>query len=161
MNPNVIFITLDCVRPDYLGCYGNSSIKTPNIDSVAKEGTLFKDAYSHCPLTGPAHLTLLTSRLPFNHGIRFNGVPSKNNFKKMTQIFKENEYQTAAFLGAFVLDRQFGFTEGFDLYDDMMINSAERLLEICILAADKKRRLSIISIKILLKETALPQKIKQ
>lgn len=128
MRPNVVFITLDCARMDYLGCYGKKSVKTPNIDYLAENGVIVEKAYTHCPLTGPAHLTLFTSRLPFDHGLRFNSCKSRDDFPKMAQLFKDNQYQTAAFIGGFVLDRQFGFDRGFDCYDDSMVNRLEQVL---------------------------------
>ncbi len=120
MRPNIIFIVLDCVRYDHLGCYGNSGIKTPAIDSLAREGVLFKNAYSHCSMTGPSHLTIFTSTLPITHRLRLNGSAAEIEVPTMAEILKDNGYATAAFVGAYVLNKRFKFDRGFLFYDDAM-----------------------------------------
>ena len=52
---NVILITVDTLRADHLGCYGNSSVETPIMDALARDGVLFAKAVSQVPLTGPSH----------------------------------------------------------------------------------------------------------
>lgn len=51
-SPNVIFITIDTLRPDHLGCYGYTRIETPNIDAIARAGARFSHAYTPHP-AGP------------------------------------------------------------------------------------------------------------
>jgi len=123
LSVNVVLITLDCVRPDYLGCYGHKNVVTPNIDSLALQGALVERTYSHASVTGPSVTSLFTSRFPFDHGVRFNGTNINTNLTVMPQIFQKNGYQTAAFVGGYVLHHRFGFNKGFDFYDDEMINS--------------------------------------
>lgn len=61
--PNVLFIFVDDLRPE-LGCYGNGVIKTPNIDKLAEEGSLFSKHYVQVPTCGASRYTLLTGMLP-------------------------------------------------------------------------------------------------
>ncbi|MDR2788840.1 MAG: sulfatase-like hydrolase/transferase [Candidatus Accumulibacter sp.] len=65
---NVLFIMLDTLAAQYLGCYGNSVVKTPNIDRLARNATLFENAYSEGLPTIPARRALMTGRftLPFD-----------------------------------------------------------------------------------------------
>ncbi|MCH7702052.1 MAG: sulfatase-like hydrolase/transferase, partial [Planctomycetes bacterium] len=65
--PNVLLITLDTVRADYLACYGHPWIKTPNLDRIARDGVLFETAVSQAPTTCPSHGTIMTSLYPFDH----------------------------------------------------------------------------------------------
>ena len=60
---NVIFIMLDSLQFNYLGCYGNKWIKTPNIDALAREGVLFENAYSEGLPTIPVRRAMMTGRL--------------------------------------------------------------------------------------------------
>ncbi|MFP6674891.1 MAG: PVC-type heme-binding CxxCH protein [Pirellulaceae bacterium] len=67
--PNVIVILTDNHGAWTLGCYGNTDIRTPHIDRLAKEGTLFSRAYASNPVCSPTRATLLTGLLPSQHGV--------------------------------------------------------------------------------------------
>lgn len=116
---NVLFFTLDTTRADHLGCYGYDQVETPNIDSLAKNGILFKNAVCQVPLTLPSHSSILTGTYPFYHGVRDNGGFYLEQ-EKMTvaEVLKEKGWATSAFVGAFVLDSRWGLDQGFDYYYD-------------------------------------------
>lgn len=61
--PNVLFICVDDLRPD-LGCYGNSLVRSPNIDALAQKGTVFMRHYVTQPTCGASRYSLLTGKLP-------------------------------------------------------------------------------------------------
>ncbi|MBK1875855.1 sulfatase [Pelagicoccus mobilis] len=61
--PNVLFISVDDLKP-WLGCYGDSVIKTPNIDRLASLGTVFKRSYCQIALCGPSRLSVMTGLRP-------------------------------------------------------------------------------------------------
>ncbi len=117
--PNVLLITIDTLRADHLGCYGYDQIKTPHIDKLANEGILFQHAYTPVPITLPSHASILTGAYPPFHGVRNNGSFVLNE-KSITiaQLLKNEGYQTAAVVGAYVLDSRFGLDKGFEFYDD-------------------------------------------
>ena len=117
--PNVLLITLDTVRADHLGCYGYRSIKTPNLDELARDGARFEHAYAQVPLTLPSHVAILTGTYPmYNHVRDFTGVGLPSNIGIISEAFKRHGYATAAFVSAYVLDGSWGLRRGFDLYDD-------------------------------------------
>ncbi len=60
----VILISIDTLRADHLPAYGDSKVATPNIDALRSDGLLFENAYSHCPMTLPSHVSMLTGLLP-------------------------------------------------------------------------------------------------
>jgi len=62
--PNVLVIISDDQSVPHLGCYGNSDIKTPNLDRFAKEGMLFWRGYVTCPQSAPSRASILTGRSP-------------------------------------------------------------------------------------------------
>jgi arylsulfatase A-like enzyme len=123
--PNILLITIDTLRADHLGCYGNASIHTPTIDSLAAGGIKFQRATSQVPLTLPSHTSILTSTYPPIHGVRDNARYSfGNSIPTLAEVLKESGYLTSAFISAFVLDSRFGLDEGFDVYDDNIQNQA-------------------------------------
>lgn len=67
--PNVVFILSDDQGSWSLGCYGNEEIKTPNIDRIAKQGVRFDNFYCVSPVCSPARASLLTGKIPSQHGV--------------------------------------------------------------------------------------------
>ncbi len=118
--PNILLITIDTIRPDYVSCYGGSN-NTPHIDSIAKSGILFENTFSQVPLTFPSHTSILTGLFPSSHGMHNNGLEilSRPDILIGSQL-KKHGYRTGAVVSSFVLDRKFGLERGFDVYDDSM-----------------------------------------
>ncbi len=117
--PSVILITVDTLRADHLGCYGDSDIETPVIDSLAREGVVFRRAVSQVPLTAPSHAALLTGTYPFWNGFQsWSDTGLRPGVPTLAEVFQGHGYTTAAFVSAFVLDSMWGLSRGFGLYDD-------------------------------------------
>ncbi|QBN17903.1 sulfatase-like hydrolase/transferase [Flavobacterium nackdongense] len=70
--PNLLFIITDQQRYDAMSIAGNTILKTPNLDRLAKQGARFKNAYTPCAVCGPARASILTGRTVENHGILTN-----------------------------------------------------------------------------------------
>jgi choline-sulfatase len=120
-NPDVFLITIDTLRADHLGCYGYKDIETPTIDSIAADGVRFSQAFTHSPITNTSHTTILTGLLPSVHGVTDFGVPLAPNHVTWAELLKKQGYQTAAFIGAVILDSNQlapGLDRGFDFYDN-------------------------------------------
>ena len=115
----VILISVDTLRSDHLPSYGYNAVQTPNLDTLRADSILYRRAYSHCPLTLPSHLTMLTGLLPADHGVRDNiGFKLPNTVPTLASLLKQNGYATGAAVSAFVLRRDSGIARGFDFYDD-------------------------------------------
>ena len=67
--PNVLFILTDDQGIWSMGCYGNSEIQTPNLDKLAKQGVRFDNFFCTSPVCSPARASLLTGKIPSQHGI--------------------------------------------------------------------------------------------
>lgn len=115
---NVLLITIDTLRADRLGAYGNANGLTPTLDRLSAEGLRFDAAYSSVPLTLPAHASILTGLEPFSHGVRNNTSFRLGDTPTLATALKAAGYRTGAFIGAFVLNGRFGLARGFDVYDD-------------------------------------------
>src|SRR5882672_12030507 len=65
---NVLWIMCDQLRHDYLGCTGHPTLKTPNIDAMARRGVRFSNAYVQSPICGPSRMSFYTGRYMRSHG---------------------------------------------------------------------------------------------
>jgi arylsulfatase A-like enzyme/Tfp pilus assembly protein PilF len=116
--PNVLLVTLDTVRADRIGAYGYKRAATPNLDRLAREGVRFDDATTQAPLTAPAHAALLTGIYPTRLGVKDNASsPLPDSADTLAETLKAAGYRTGAFIAAFILDRPYGFAQGFDHFD--------------------------------------------
>lgn len=123
---NLLLVTLDTVRSDHLGCYGDAAAETPHLDALARQGLRFARASSPVPLTLPSHTTILTGLLPPHHGTRNNGTaPLAAGIPTLATVLAGAGYRTAAFVAAFVLDHRFGLNRGFAVYDDEIERPAD------------------------------------
>jgi tetratricopeptide (TPR) repeat protein len=119
-NAPVILISIDTLRADHLPLYGYTKIATPNIDALRRDGILFENAYSHCPMTLPSHVSMLTGLLPAEHEVR-NNLGYRFDASKhptIAQQLKQHGYATGAAVSSYVLRADTGLGAAFDFYDD-------------------------------------------
>ncbi len=93
---NVLFIASDDMRPQ-LGCYGDATVKSPNIDALAKRGMVFNRSYVQQALCSPSRISMLSGRYPATTGIFEIGRPLRATMPDITtmpQHFKNNGYHT-------------------------------------------------------------------
>lgn len=123
--PDIFLITIDTIRADHIGCYGDTHIKTPAFDALAHDGYQFQNAFTASPITNASHASILTGQYPSVHGVTDFGVPLLPSHVTIAEVLKGANYDTAAFIGAVILDsRQLapGFDRGFDFYDNFPAN---------------------------------------
>jgi len=117
----IVLVTIDTLRADHLGAYGDLGAHTPVMDELAAAGVRFEHAIAPTPLTLPSHTSLMTGLQPPHHGVRHNSVFSLDEeIPVLAERMREAGYATGAFVGAFVLDARFGLARGFDVYDDAL-----------------------------------------
>ncbi len=117
--PDILFVTIDTLRADRVGVYGDTLAKTPTLDALAAKGVLFREAHAVTPLTLPSHTSMLTGLYPLHHGIRDNGgFRLGEDVPTIADALSNSGYTTAAFVSAFVLDGAWGLDRGFDVYRD-------------------------------------------
>ncbi|MEM9802932.1 MAG: sulfatase-like hydrolase/transferase [Planctomycetota bacterium] len=119
--PNVILITLDTVRADFLSCYGSTNGATPAVDALARDGVLFERAVSSSGLTPASHATILTGDFQYRHGLRVlaagSGFRLPAEHDTLATAFDAAGYRTGAIHSAFPVSGHFGFAQGFDTFD--------------------------------------------
>jgi arylsulfatase len=117
--PSVLLITVDTLRADRLGAYGFQLATSPAIDRLAARGVVFERAISGASVTAGSHASIMTSRYTREHTIGYeNGGTRLEGITTLAEIFNQEGYQTAAFVGNVVLDRSSGLDRGFEIYDD-------------------------------------------
>ena len=123
--PNILLVTLDTLRSDYVACYGHPWIKTPTLDQLAADGFAFDAAISQAPSTTPSHCSLMTSVYPFDHGAE-NGRPMKPDLITLADVLRAAGYETTAFASATTTRSiNTGLQQGFDRYVDSLVSWSE------------------------------------
>ena len=126
-HPSVLLITIDTLRADALGSYGNTRGATPWMDRLAAGGVRFDRAHAHTVVTLPSHANILSGVYPVDHGVRDNaGFHFPATRATLATVLKQAGYATGAFISAFPLDSRFGLARGFDVYDEGFIDAAPR-----------------------------------
>ncbi len=125
---NVVIISLDCVRPEALGCYPQRfplrfrlprPLGTPNIDHLAASGHRFDQAITQAPFTSAAHASLFTGLIPPKHGVRtILGSCLAPGVTTLAEVLSAEGWKCGAVVGSHALAREFGLCKGFDHYDD-------------------------------------------
>ncbi len=110
----VILISIDTLRPDFLGCY-EPAHSTPNIDALAAEGALFTDALAQGPSTAISHKAIFASLYRAVHRIGIRSVPQEEPVSPL-EVMQQAGFGTAAFVGGGQLHPKYGFDKGFDEY---------------------------------------------
>jgi len=118
--PPLILISVDTLRWDHVPAYGYSGVVTPNFDALRRDGVLFEQAWTHAPMTLPAHTSMLTGLLPPEHGVRANmGYPlNTGTVPYLPRLLREGGCATGAAVSSFVLRGGTGLAADFDFYED-------------------------------------------
>ena len=115
----VVLISVDTLRSDHLPFYGYTGVETPALSALREDSILFEKAYSHAPLTVPSHASILTGRVPADHGIHDNlGYRLRKDVPTLAELLKKAGYATGGAVSCFVLKGVSGIARGFDFYDD-------------------------------------------
>lgn len=128
---NIILISIDTLRADLVGAYGQERKTTKFIDGLAAESLLFRRGISQSCFTAPSHMTILTSLYPSVHRVSnwtFEVTAGERNRLLRSRLHPEAPnlttalaaagYSTAAFVGGGNVSREMGFDEGFGDFDD-------------------------------------------
>jgi len=93
--PNILFIQVDQLPPSALACYGNQVSKTPHLDKLATESTIFDAAYCNYPLCGPSRSSMMTGQLASRIGAFDNGTDFLTSTPTMAHYLRALGYKTA------------------------------------------------------------------
>ncbi len=94
--PNVLFITVDQMRGDCIATVGHPNVRTPNLDRMAREGVLFRNAFASSPVCVPTRKSCFSGQHPHQHGSLTNRHGDQLEWRgSMLDYFSKRGYQTA------------------------------------------------------------------
>lgn len=132
--PNVLVLVVDTLRADHLSCYGYARQTTPNIDELARQGVLFENAIAPSSWSFPSHVSLLTGRYQFEHGMDLVGpIPvfgsrarSFGGYPTLGEVLEKDGYRTGAFsANRTYFSHDLGFGRGFLHFEDYFHSAAD------------------------------------
>ncbi|MFQ5807966.1 MAG: sulfatase-like hydrolase/transferase, partial [Phycisphaerae bacterium] len=128
--PNIIFIVVDTLRADRLGCYGHPGQLSPMMDALARAGVLFERAIATSPWTLPSVASYFSGYYPTVHKVTSyqealkaaRGVGRKvryfgEEFTTLAEVLQANGYLTAGFSANPFITQKYGFAQGFEHFD--------------------------------------------
>lgn len=112
--PDILLVTIDTLRADRVGAYGDPRAQTPTLDALAREGVLFREVLATAPTTLPSHASLMTGRLPRDHKARDNaGYSLAKDVPTLAETLGARGWSTGGFVSASVLNAATGIGRGF------------------------------------------------
>jgi arylsulfatase A-like enzyme len=111
-------VSIDTLRADHLGAYGHARDTSPNVDRLARQGILFRQAIAPASWTLPSHASMLTGLYPYHHGaVRFGFLSAlAARVDTLAELLWDRGYATAAFTGGSYVGLNRGFAQGFDVF---------------------------------------------
>ncbi len=131
--PNIVLVTIDTLRADHLSCYGYPRPTTPFIDSIARRGLLYSNAYSTCSWTAPSMASLFTGLYPREHGVLHGKVETRDivnqealssSLAVLPEALKQAGYRTFGVFANGHVSKELGFSRGFDHFENMWFDKS-------------------------------------
>ena len=118
---NVILISVDSMRADRLGCYGNPRDTSPAMDRLSREGARFTNAMSSTSWTLPSHMSMMTGRDALSHRVISDNDQLSDSIPPLAEHLQQVGLATVGVVSAEFLLGHYGFARGFDVYDDTTV----------------------------------------
>jgi tetratricopeptide (TPR) repeat protein len=114
----IILISIDGLRPAQLPTAAGTANPTSALHALAAEAVVFERAYTHSPLTLPAHASILFGQLPFEHGVRDEaGFALRDEARSLAELLRRRDFATGAAVSSFLLRPASGVAQGFSFFD--------------------------------------------
>ncbi len=127
----VVWVVVDTLRADALGCYGNRRTgengvrASPHVDALAAEGITFSQAHSVAPWTIPSLVSQMSGLWPWEHGQNRLLQPCPPERLELVPRLRERGWRTAGVMTNFISTRAYGFDRGFERWDDSLATGHE------------------------------------
>ncbi|RMH01976.1 MAG: hypothetical protein D6702_10095 [Planctomycetota bacterium] len=131
--PNVLFLLVDTLRADHLGCYGYERPTSPRIDALAAGGVLYENCISQAPHTKQSTASILTSLYPPTHKVERFTTALAPEAQTLPQILHEAGWRTALMSANSFLSPTYGYGRGVERFEGSLVNPAFQLLGAAVL----------------------------
>jgi arylsulfatase A-like enzyme len=125
--PNLLLISIDTLRADRLGAWGYGRATSPHIDALAREAVVFEDAQAGSSWTLPTLASLMTSLYSSTHRCWTHLTALGEDYETLAELLEASGWKTAAVVNHVLLSRRHGLHQGFESYDESLIE--ENFLE--------------------------------
>jgi arylsulfatase A-like enzyme len=117
--PNLLLVSFDTLRADYLGTYGFALDTSPQIDALGARGAVFDSVIAQAPWTLPSHFSLFTGLYPDRRLLHYDLDPCTigGDVTMLAEVLEEHDYLTAAFTGGGYVSSALGFDQGFHSFE--------------------------------------------
>ena len=129
IQPNIIWLVLDCARFDRISAHGYSRPTTPYIDQLIYEGLDYTNAYSAAVWSLPSYTSLLTGLYPRQHGVNVSTRKLSPDIDTLAQSLTNVGYKTACFSNNAWLSPRFGVGKGFSAFQEMWFSSQKTMAQ--------------------------------
>ncbi|MFN0008802.1 MAG: sulfatase, partial [Planctomycetota bacterium] len=119
--PNVLFVSIDTLRADHLGCYGWPRPTSPNLDALASKSVVFESAQSSSSWTLPSLASLMTSMQASAHSCDQIASRLDPSYTTMAEILRDSGYDTAFVASHVFLSAGYGLQQGFTHVDTRIL----------------------------------------
>lgn len=123
--PHVIVVSVDTLNRNALRCFAEGARPLPVLDAFAEESIRLINAYSTASWTLPAHASLLTGLYPDRHGANKESRAIRIGGSSVAEAIGSHGYETVAFTDAGFLNARYGFSRGFERYDEHLAEGEE------------------------------------
>ncbi len=124
-HPNILLVVIDSLRADHLKSYGYVRETSPTLDRLAREGARFEIAFSPTSWALPSLVTLLTGLPPEQHRVDRADLALSDDALTLTEVLKDADFVTAAFVGGRDSEPSRGLSQGFDRYKFVSQNTPD------------------------------------
>ncbi|MBM4392655.1 MAG: sulfatase [Deltaproteobacteria bacterium] len=116
--PDLVLVSIDSLRADHLGSYGNPRDVSPFLDQLAASGLRFENALASSPWTLPSHVTMLSGRGPLEHNVIEDDRRIPGDLPLVAERLRDAGYATGGFVSTIYVSSDYGFDRGFDTFVD-------------------------------------------
>ncbi len=125
---DIVLIVIDTLGAEQVGFYHGDPTATPALDRLARDGVVFRNAFSSAPWTQPAVASIFTGRMPSRHGVQNIRDVLGEEEQTLAELLRGRGYGTSGVVSHELLRGELGFAQGFERYDESAIGGHQAIV---------------------------------